>query len=93
MVFGPESVSWGIQFSYPQIFESDEGTVMWGRGDDSPNVPLYKELTRWLRNATVPTAFMWCGEKVVTPLRLGKELLPWIHDHPELRRKQIEVVR
>ncbi|MGR3973704.1 MAG: hypothetical protein QRY72_03945 [Candidatus Rhabdochlamydia sp.] len=93
MVMSLESVSWGLQFGYPQIFfNAAEGTYQntW-KNQDFPNAALFSQLLKWLRTHSVPTTFMWEGIKIATPLRLGKKCFEWIHTHPQLTHLGITV--
>lgn len=93
MVHSADSITWGVQFSYPQIFQ-DPRTRAFGKVDDSPlfpNTPLFAELGKWMRKYTLPTPFILNGQKVNLPMRLGKECWEWIARHPHLIRKGITV--
>lgn len=73
-VFGPDSIPFGITFSYPQIFlDPEENRVVEVGKSAYPNTALFKELQKWVRNYTRPTAFLIGGEKKVFPFRTGKE--------------------
>jgi len=78
MVMSPESIPWGIQFSYPQIFIRDG---VFTKTTGFPNTELFTNLMRWFRAHTHPTTFLYQEEKISTPLRLGKN---WKEDHPFL---------
>jgi len=94
MIFGPEGISWGIQFSYPQIFQDNqthEIQQVFESGRFS-NTELFRTLQRWIRHHTVPTPFLADGKRTNTPMRLGKECLAWINQHPQLIQKGLRVV-
>lgn len=88
MVMSQESVHWGIQFAYPQIFQRGN---LYTKVSDLPNTPLFTQLIQWLRKATVPTTFFWREKKIATPLRLGRECFHWINHHPQLIQQGIRV--
>lgn len=93
MVYGTDSILWGIQFSYPQLFQDPE-TKEAENVDESerfPNTQLFKGLQRWIRNHTIPTPFLVEGKKINVPMRLGKKCLNWINKHPQLAAKHIQV--
>lgn len=93
MVLGKESVTWGLQFSYPQIFQHPQ-TQAFSKvtdGIEFPNTPLFTAMVKWFRNYTMPTTFIWKEKKSTTPMRIGKEALSWIHSHPQLRSKGIRI--
>lgn len=93
MVFGSDSISWGIQFSYPQLFQDgvtkEVGATRLAEG--YPNTELYHSLQKWVRHHTIPTPFSVDGELTNVPVRLGKQCLPWINRHPQLISKGISV--
>lgn len=93
MVFGKDSVLWGIQFSYPQLFEDPETHAVHKVDDNDqfPNTALFRALQKWTRQHTVPTPFI-VNEKVVNvPMRLGKHCFTWINKHPQLEKKGLKV--
>lgn len=94
MVLGSDSITWGIQFSYPQLFQDNQsGEVKQVvEGDEFPNTSLFRRLQRWVRNHTIPTSFLIEGKKIHIPMRLGKECLAWINQHPQLKEKQLQVI-
>lgn len=93
MVYGLDSVLWGVQISYPQLFmdtqTQEPRTVI--ESPEFPNTVLYKIAQRWIRNQTIPTPFLVEGHKINVPMRLGKECLVWINRHPQLVSKNIQV--
>lgn len=93
MVLGKESILWGIQFSYPQIFQdskTDEIKKVMVEEEFS-NTKLFKKLQSWIRHYTRATPFLVKGSKINASMRLGKDCFSWINDHPQLVRKQISV--
>jgi hypothetical protein len=93
MVLSDESISWGLQISYPQIFqdpkESNFSKVI--VSEDFPNTALFGRLTKWLRHHSVPTPFVYRGVKTCVPIRIGKKCASWIADHPQLLQRKLEV--
>jgi hypothetical protein len=97
MVYGRDSILWGLQCSYPQIFQNhtthqiDKVTD----SDDFPNTRLFRALQNWLRLNTTPTPFIVGeGDKthlINSPMRLGKQCFSWINQHPQLIAKKISV--
>ncbi len=93
MVHGTESLSWGLQFSYPQLYmdPSTKEILPIKDNDFFPNTKLFRQLQRWIRNHTIPTPFI-VDEKIVNvPIRIGKQCLPWINEHPLLKSKKLRV--
>ena len=93
MVFGADSIAWGIQFSYPQLFQDNETkqVEMVKNNKAFPNSLLFQHLQKWIRKETIPTPFIAEGKLINVPMRLGKECLTWINQHPQLIRKNISV--
>jgi len=93
MVLGGDSITWGIQFSYPHLVQDpttqDIETV--SETPQFPNTRLFRELQRWIRDNTIPTPFIVNGQRSNAPIRLGKNCMSWINHHPELREQAIRV--
>lgn len=95
MVFGQGSVHWGLQLSYPQLFQ-DPATYQVENVRETeafPNTYLFKSLQKWVRSNTVPTPFEREGGVENVPIRLGKQCFSWINNHPQLAAKHIKVAR
>jgi hypothetical protein len=90
MVMSPESIPWGIQFAYPQLFQDPTSQEIRGV-KECLNAPLFLKLARWMRTWTVPTPLILEGKRTNVPLRIGKEVLPWIGRHPKLKEQGIGV--
>lgn len=88
MVFGEETISWGIQFSYPALYQDESLQVFAVKeGDLFPNTALFKRLQQWMRSNTIPTPFeIKGGERINSPIRTGKRCT-WIHAHPQLKAR------
>ncbi|MBI2742673.1 MAG: hypothetical protein HYX48_02000 [Chlamydiales bacterium] len=95
MVLGKDSITWGIQFSYPQIYQ-DPQTHAYAKVVDStefPNTALFHKLVKWLRANTLPTPFVFQGKRTNAPIRMGRACLPWISQHPGLNAHDIQIAR
>ncbi len=93
MVQGKESITWGLQFSYPQIFQhpkTKEYSKV-GNTPDFPNTPLFLALSRFLRQNTLPTPMIVDGRRMNLSVRLGKACFPWINSHPRLSENAFQV--
>lgn len=88
MSMGPHSIFWGLQFSFPQIYQ--EGASMEMRETEENR--LFEEIRLWVRNATRPTPFLVEGKKINAPIRLGKNCFSWIGRHPQLIQQHIGVM-
>lgn len=94
-VMGTGSITWGIQFSYPQLF-LDPKTKSIGKvekNEEFPNTELFHRLTKWVRKYTQPTPFVVDGIRINQPMRIGKECFSWIEKHPGLKKRGIHVER
>lgn len=93
MVFGSDSISWGIQFSYPQLYRDPESKKVEPVHDNEqfPNTKLFKQIQKWIRQATTPTPFIIGDERMNVPVRLGKNCRSWINHHPQLVTKGLKV--
>lgn len=91
MVFGPDSIAWGIQFAYPQIYEHPETGEIQKVGQEFTNTALFQKLRQWMRDHTVATPFLVESRTVNIPMRLGKNCFSWINCHPQLIKKGLRV--
>ena len=94
MGMGKNAITWGIQFSYPQLYQ-DPKTQELEKVDQSerfPNTSLFRKLQQWVRKNTVPTPFEVDSKRSNVPMRLGKQCLEWINQHPQLREQGIRVL-
>jgi hypothetical protein len=93
MVFGIDSIAWGIQFSYPQLYQDTvtKEVEIIKRTKTYPNTVLFQRLQKWMRQYTIPTPFIAEGDVINVPMRLGKECFVWINQHPQLVQKNISV--
>ncbi len=75
MVFGKDAVSFGLIFSYPQIFydTKEKKIVEVFKEKDLPNTILFKKIQLWAREYTKPARFIINGTKVNATFRIGKE--------------------
>lgn len=93
MVFGKDSILWGIQFTYPQLFQESESREVFSvlSHPQFLNTVLFRQLQLWVRQNTVPTPFKVGEQKINVPLRLGKQCFNWINSHPQLVNSPIRV--
>lgn len=92
MVHGSNVITWGIQFSYPQLYQDPiTKQVITIRNDpEFPNSELFNKLQKWIRQYTTPTPFIVENKMTNVPIRLGKNCT-WINRHPKLIEKGITV--
>lgn len=95
-VFGKEAISWGVQASFPTLYQDANRTTVQVLSSQAlashfQNVQLWKLLQRWLKEKSVPVGFMIDGKRVVIPFRLGFQCFSWIKKHHELRTRGLEI--
>lgn len=92
MVFGENNIPWGIQFSFPQLYQDRTTGRVEKVLQTSPNASLFQNLQKWVRQHTIPTPFYVEEKQYNVPMRLGKQCLSWINRHPQLVAKGIKVL-
>lgn len=91
MVMGKGSIPWGIQFSYPTLFQDQKTQQVLKVGQSFPNTSLFQEFRHWIRKETVPTPFIIDEEQVNIPIRIGSRVREWINHHPQLHELGLKV--
>jgi hypothetical protein len=93
MVLSEDSVTWGLQFAYPQLYQDPKTRQVIKVTDSSefPNSALFSRLLKWIRSATLPTPFEVGGVRTNSPIRIGKKAYIWIKNHPQLQRDGISM--
>lgn len=94
MTLGTDSIVWGIQFSYPQLYLNNRTKEIENVMEIHrfANTSLFRSLQKWTRQHTIPTPFFVNHERINVPMRLGKQCISWINKHPQLIEKNIHVV-
>jgi hypothetical protein len=94
MVLSTESVTWGVQFSYPQLYQDPKShrIAKVANSSEFPNTSIFARLLKWLRHHTLPTPFAVQDERVNAPIRIGRNCFEWIERHPQLNAKGIQVI-
>ena len=87
MSMGSESVFWGLQFSFPQVYQ--DGKTLEFRDDFA--LGLFAKLRFWVREFTRATPFVVEGKRINSPIRVGKKTLSWVGNHPQLKQKGIGI--
>lgn len=88
MVVSPESFAWGLQISYPQIYE-DPRTHQYSKvllDPKFPNSEPFKEMVSWLRKHTRLAPLQEKEVKVYAPFRIGKKSLSMKESHVGLQK-------
>jgi hypothetical protein len=94
MVLGENSVSWGLQFSFPQLFEDPKtGEVIKVLHPNATcNSGMFSEFRQWVRHFTKAARFSLDGKECFSPLRLGKKCFSWINTHPQFKKHKLEIL-
>jgi hypothetical protein len=86
-LYGEGGMEWGVQFSYPLLYQDPVTQDILDVDSRFPNSDLFRALQRWIRHNTLPTPFIVEGVRMNVPIRLGKNCFSWIGSHPELTFK------
>ncbi len=81
MTMGPGSIFWGLQFSFPQIYQNPKTMELL----EVEDLGLFQTIRQWTRDETRATPFIVDGKRINVPIRLGKKCFAWIHCHPQLQ--------
>lgn len=89
-VFSNEAISWGVQFSYPAIFQ-DSYTMEVFQTTRKPfsGWQLFSSIRGWIRNHSVPLPINFQGKIIHTPIRIGREAATWIANY--IDREKLDV--
>lgn len=90
MTMGPHNIFWGLQFSFPQIYQHPK-TMELLEVEEGLNSELFQKIKVWVRDETRPTPFLVGEKRTNVPIRLGKSCFSWIHQHPQLQEQKIGV--
>lgn len=92
MVYGQETIFWGLQFSYPNLYIDPITKAICQTTDDAAtNSSLFKQLQRWLRHHTIPTSFLATDSRCNSSIRMSPSCLSWLPHHPQLQQQQLVV--
>lgn len=92
MVFGKDAISWGLQFSYPQLFQDPVSRDVKNSLEESfPNALLFRQIQLWIRKETLPSCFIFNDKETYVPIRIGKKCFSWINNTYELKKQNLRV--
>lgn len=78
---GKDVLFLGLQVLFPQLFIDNQQQIKNGLIEkDSPNAPLFKAFTAFLRDKTSPLKFTIAEKKVISTIRISADLLPKIQN-------------
>lgn len=90
MILGKESIFWGLQFSWPQIYQDPETMEFL----ETKKTALFDSVKSFIKESSRPTPFLMAKEeglekKIYSSIRLGKNCFSWIHLHPQLQKLKV----
>lgn len=95
MIFGKNSLPWGLQFSYPQLYLDPKTKDVIKLNDVTafPNTGLFRDVRRQLRDLSLATPLLIGKEQreMNIPMRIGKQAMEWINKYPLLIKQEISV--
>ncbi len=83
-VYAEDSIFWGLQFSFPQIFQDEDLNLHKVHPQTFANAALFQKMRRWIRKHTSPISFEFEGEKIVTSMRASPQLFCLLQKYPKL---------
>jgi len=87
MSMGSNSIFWGIQFSYPQIYQDPKTMEL----KEAEAGRVFELLRLWVREFTRATPFVVEEKRINASIRLGKQCFSWIGRHPQLAEQGISI--
>lgn len=75
MSMGQDSIPWGLQISYPMIFQHPKsGEIHQVRNEEGfPNSKAFHHIQKWVRKNSKATNLSWGNEGFFAPIRLGNQ--------------------
>lgn len=94
MIRGESAIFWGIELSYPQLYQSPQSGEILATTDPAafPNALIFRNIQRWMRQHTRPTPFIVEGRVLPISARLGRRC-EWAYQHPQLLQQGIGLKR
>lgn len=93
-IFGAEALSWGVEWSFPLLFEEPFSKEVFKLTDAErwPALLLFKKWEGWLREHTEPVKFLSREKKEIAPFRIGKKAKSWAKELPALHKKGLTLL-
>lgn len=91
-VFSNEAICWGVQLSYPAIFQ--DGYIMevfQATRKPFSGWQLFSSIRSWMRNHTVPLPIHFKEKIIYLPIRIGREASTWIANH--IDREKLDICK
>ncbi|MFY7843017.1 MAG: CinA family protein [Rhabdochlamydiaceae bacterium] len=93
MINSLDSIPFGIEISYPQIFEDPHSHefIKVRSHNGFENNRLFSQLSHWIRHHTVPMCVILDHQSHHLPIRIGKKVLSWVHLIPSLENQPFKI--
>lgn len=86
------TVSWGIQISYPQLWINQQGVLVnLKKQDPLGNASLFQSIGRWMRKKTRPAPLFFEKKRITHSVRIGFEALQWAEKIQELNHFGLKI--
>lgn len=85
-----DSIFWGLQFSFPQVFEHPVKGII--EASDLPNADMFQIVRKWSRECTIATPMLVDNVRDNLPIRIGKNCFSWVNRHQALVSKGLSVL-
>lgn len=87
MVRCSESIPWGVQLSYPLIYQDPKsGQVHQAlKEEEFTSRLIFQEIQKWMRLHSRATPILYKEKRMNVPMRLGHDCFSWINNHPMLQ--------
>lgn len=92
MVMAQDSIFWGLQFSFPQIFQNSLHGCIKQVDKSGENFRLFSFVRKWMRDHTTSTKVSFENKVVPLPIRWGKKCLSWASSHPQIKKSFFTLV-
>lgn len=90
-VLGLNSLFWGLEFSFPHIFQDPKTKKIEKVSVLSENSILFTKIRKYLRKISNSTTFTVGDKKYPVAYRLGKKCFPLIKNYTKLHNRDIHV--
>lgn len=90
--WGKDHIFWGIQLSYPQIFQDPDTKEIIQALANHPNGKLFKEILRWFRHHTKPVSLAKREKSLAFSLKVGSKSVYLLAKHEQIKKSMIEFI-
>lgn len=88
----PANLFWGLRFSFPALYQAPGShEIVSLSPKNNANAMLFKGMRTYLRGASQKVNCEYFGQKIECPLKIGHEVLNWIHPYFESKEKGLRL--